>query len=110
MRKAVIVLAVAMVGVCTACTNEHRPRVSPAAAKRAIEQRAREWSVHGKIVDLSCRSDPADSAAVTCDGSPIECRGAKPFERWSVHRGARDEPVVSEPESDGYCIVNVIPG
>lgn len=107
-----VVLVVAMVGVCVACTDEQRPRVSPAAAKRVIEERAREWSMRGKIVDLSCRSDPVDSAAVTCDGSPIECRGARTFERWSVHRGTKDELVVSNPEpnNDYICIVNVSPG
>jgi hypothetical protein len=84
-----------------------RTPVSPAAAKRAIQQRAREWSSGGKIVELSCHSDPADSEAVTCDGSPVECQGGKRFERWSVHRGASGEPVISAPESDAYCIVNV---
>jgi hypothetical protein len=104
-----------MVGICAACTDEHeqRPRVSPAAAKQVIQKRAREWSIHRKIFDLSCRPDPANSAAVTCDGSPVECRGATTFERWSVHRGSKGKLVVSDPESAGYygyCIVNVSPG
>jgi hypothetical protein len=96
---------IAMVGVCAACSGAQRPRVSQAAAKRAIEQRAREWSSDGKIVDLSCRTDPADSAAITCDGSPTECGGGTPVERWSVHRAATGEPVISDPEPTAYCIV-----
>jgi hypothetical protein len=106
MRSVLIGLVVATSGLCVACTDhQQRPVVSPAAAKRAIEQRAREWSSSGKIVDLSCRSDPADRAAIICDGSPAECQGGTPIERWSVHRGTKGKAVVSEPEQKVYCIV-----
>jgi hypothetical protein len=72
-RGIVIGLVVATVAACAACSGEHdqRPRVSQAAAEQLIEQRAREWSMRGKIVDLSCRSGP-DSATVTCAGSRVE--------------------------------------
>jgi hypothetical protein len=75
----------------------------------AIERRASEWSTRGKIVDLSCQPDVSDSRTVTCDGSPLECRGAAPFERWFVSRGAKGGLVVSDPQANGYCIVNVKP-
>jgi hypothetical protein len=84
-----------------------RTRVSPPTAKRAIQQRAREWSSGGKIADLSCRSDPADSGSLTCEGSPVECQGGArtPIDRWSVDRGATGEPVINEPKQKVYCIV-----
>jgi len=107
MRRVVIGLAVAIVGVCTACTGEQRPRVSPAAAKRVIEQRARAWSMRGKIVDLSCRSDP-DSATVTCAGSRVECRG-QTRDLWSVSRGSKGKLVVTHLAPTDYCVVNVSP-
>ena len=93
-----------------ALLTETRIRVSPTAAKRAIQQRARKWSSGGKIVDLACRPDPADSEAITCVGSPVECQGGAPIDRWSVHRGrgTNGEPVVilGVPEQTTYCIVN----
>jgi hypothetical protein len=108
MRGLLIGLLVAMVGLCAACSDEQRPGVSPAAAKRAIQKRAAEWSSGGRIVDLSCRSDSDDSGALTCEGSPVECGGGTPTERWSVHRGRNGKAVVilGEPEQTTYCIVN----
>ena len=66
--------------------------------------------MRGRIVDLSCQVDASDSTVVRCDGSPVECRGQKPFEVWFVHRGTEGEPVVNDPLANGYCIVNVKPG
>jgi hypothetical protein len=110
MRAGVLGLVIATSLFCAACSGEHRPGVSPAAAKSAIERRASEWSTRGKIVDLSCQTDATDSTVVSCDGSPLECRGTTPFERWFVSRGAEGGLVVSDPQADGYCIVNVKPG
>lgn len=109
-RGVVGALVIAALGICAACSDERPPGVSAAAAKQAIERRAGEWSTRGKIVDLSCRPDASDSTVVSCEGSPVECHGQTPFERWFVHRGAEGALVVSEPQTDAYCIVNVEPG
>ena len=98
---------------CAACSDEHRPAVSPAAAKSAIERRASEWSARGEIVNLSCRADSADATALSCDGDPLECvEGQAPgggapskTDRWLVHRGANGKPVVGDPQQITYCIV-----
>jgi hypothetical protein len=79
-------------------------RLTPVVAKQAIVQRAREWSSGGNIVGLTCRPDPADSGAITCDGSPVECGGGTSTNRWSVHRGAEGEPVIDEPNPRANCI------
>jgi hypothetical protein len=112
MRGVIAGLVTVAVVLATGCSHGQRSGVSPAAAKQAIERRANEWSRRGMIVDLSCQSDPSDSTAASCDGSPVECRGPAPFERWFVHVSAAGRLVVSDPQpnSDVYCIVNVKPG
>lgn len=112
MRAVLISLTFVTAGLCVGCSHQQRPLVSPAAAKRAIQRHAGKWSSGGKIVDLSCRQDPDDPKAITCDGSPVECQGGIPIDRWSVHRGRKGQPVVmvGEPEQRVYCIVNTSPG